>query len=110
MKRHMQTHSRSKAERTTNKAQTIKPKPEIDEKPIDPKQPKTMRDLVQELKLEIGPEITARYQSTDLVAPEENNESILPDGNNGNLDYVQQSNQEPVAGDLETTIRNSDNL
>lgn len=111
MKRHMQTHSRANPDRKSGKPPApIKPKPEVDQKPTIPKVQKTVRDLVQELKLEVEPESIGRYEPVELVAPEENNESILPDENTGNLDYVQPNNQEPVAADLEPTIRNSDNL
>ncbi|XP_051160589.1 zinc finger protein 260-like [Leptopilina boulardi] len=72
--------------------------------------PKTIQDLVDELKLEVEPASIGRYEPVALVAPEDNHESILPHAATANLEYSQANNQEAVGRELEPTIRNSDNF
>lgn len=110
MKRHMQTHTRGKNERQANSksSTTAKAKVEEDVKTTI-ERPKTIQDLVDELKLEVEPASIGRYEPVPLVAPEDNHESILPHVT-ANLEYPQTNNQESAGRELETTIRNSDNL
>lgn len=102
---------------TTTKTTTTKlPKVEQDVKTSSSStssiiaRPKTIQDLVDELKLEVEPASIGRYEPVALVAPEDNHESILPHAATANLEYSQANNQEAVGRELEPTIRNSDNL
>ncbi|XP_020292029.1 zinc finger protein 607-like isoform X2 [Pseudomyrmex gracilis] len=112
MKRHMHTHSRTKTNEkqlsSTNKI--VAGKHAIDTESIDKKaaHAKTIQDLVRDLKLEVD-----ATGVVEIVAPDDNPETILPHTSGQNLEYTVTSTADTAAADrdpLEAVVRTNDNI